>query len=191
MYVIKNINTPKLIAKMMTTNKLFKVYAITDMIVVIFSLFQDKSWLINTQMAFLGSLLITLASFISYKRLVQRRVLSGAIPEEKKDLLKKIEDPHDLYDDETEESKTDLQEEVEIKKIGLKESLKNLAQSYQSALSPYRIGAYGILFLEVLYLIRHDLLESIPFFIGLSVIPLSSFIGIAFLGIKDKNETNE
>lgn len=168
----------------MTTNRLFRIYALVDAVVIVFSLLQGGFWLINTQVAFAGSFLITFCSFVSYKKMVNSRVEAGAIPDEK-DILKKIEDPYELYDDEEEEVKPEA-EVKKIPKIGFMESLKNLRKSYQSALSPYRIGAYGVLFVALLFLIRRDYFDAIPFFVGLSVVPLSSFLGIFALNFSKK-----
>ena len=77
-----------------------------------------------------------------------------------------------------------------VAKVGFKQSFQNLALSYKSALSLYRIFSYGVLFLAVLFLIRHETLDAVAFFIGLSVVPLSSFLSVVFVK-KGLNETNE
>jgi hypothetical protein len=161
--------------------RVWKKIALLDGVLVLISLWVSSAWLINTQVAFASSALITFATFFSYKRMVERRVEAGAFGEEK-DVLKKYEDPYDLYDED--EPNESLEHEVpmiqESPKIGFKESFKNLVNSYKGALSPYRLGAYGVLFVSVLSLMRHDLLEPIPFFLGLSIVPLGSL----FLGNK-------
>lgn len=153
-----------------------------DVVVILVSVFQGGLWLLNSQVAFLCSMLITTASFISYKNMVQKRVEAGAFDEEK-DILAAIEDPHKLYDDEDEQASNipKIEEEEIEKRIGFIESMQNLGRSYQSALSPYRLAAYGVLFVTVLFLIRHDYLEVFAFFLGLSVVPLSGFIGFLFV----------
>lgn len=152
-----------------------------DLVVILVSVFQGGLWLLNSQVAFLCSLLITTVSFMSYKNMVQKRVEAGAFDEEK-DILAAIEDPHKLYDDEDEEASNipKIEEKIE-KRIGFIASMQNLRRSYQSALSPYRLAAYGVLFLTVLFLIRHNYLEAFAFFLGLSVVPLSGFIGFWFV----------
>jgi hypothetical protein len=164
-----------------TMIRVWKKIALLDGVLVLISLWVSSAWLINTQVAFASSALITFATFFSYKRMVERRVEAGAFGEEK-DVLKKYEDPYDLYDeDEPNESPPhEVPAMQESPKIGFKESFKNLVNSYKGALSPYRLGAYGVLFVSVLSLMRHDLLEPIPFFLGLSIVPLGSL----FLGNK-------
>ena len=166
-----------------TTSKFLRFYLLGDILVILFSLIQGENWLLNTQIAFACSLLITLASFRSYETFVTRRVEAGFIPADTFD--KYYEDNDDEEDEEKEESIAS-----QSPKIGFKKGFQNLALSYKSALSLYRILAYGVLFLAVLFLIRHDTLDAIAFFVGLSVVPLSSFLSVLFVK-KGLNETNE
>ena len=47
--------------------KFAKVFIFLDLCIFIYALvFQNKLWLLNTQIAFISSLLITIASFVSY-----------------------------------------------------------------------------------------------------------------------------
>ncbi|AHJ12351.1 putative membrane protein [Sulfurospirillum multivorans DSM 12446] len=159
--------------KMTTTSRLVRFYLFGDVLVVLLSLFQGGDWLLNTQMAFVCSLLITLASFRSYHTFVERRVDAGLIPDDK----------FDRYYEDDKEDDDDEQESVapSVAKVGFKQSFQNLALSYKSALSLYRILSYGVLFLAVLFLIRHDTLDAVAFFVGLSVVPLSSFLSVLFV----------
>jgi len=172
MYAIKNTNNQKMTMKT-TTSRLLRFYLLGDIFVILLSLFQGGDWLLNTQMAFVCSLLITLASFRSYHTFVERRVDAGLIPNDKFD---KYYDDDKEDDDEANEN-----EAPRVAKVGFKQSFQNLALSYKSALSLYRIVSYGVLFLAVLFLIRHDNLDAIAFFVGLSVVPLSSFLSVLFV----------
>jgi len=176
---IKNTNNPKMMMKT-TTSKLFSLYILGDMLVLVFAWMQGGDWLLNTQVAFVCSLLITLASFRSYQRFVERRVDAGLIPEDKYEQF--------YTEDETEDE--EAKQEIKPSKIGFKQSFQNLALSYKSALSLYRIVAYGVLFVAVLFLIRHDQLDAVAFFIGLSVVPLASIVSVLFVK-KGLHETNE
>ncbi len=166
---------------MTTTSRLLRFYLLGDAFVILLSLFQGGDWLLNTQIAFICSLLITLASFRSYHTFVTRRVDAGLIPDDKFDKY---------YEDDQEEDDEKENVAPHVAKVGFKQSFQNLALSYKSALSLYRILSYGILFLAVLFLIRHDNLDAIAFFVGLSVVPLSSFLSVLFVK-KGLNETNE
>lgn len=166
---------------MKTTSRLLRFYLLGDVLIILLSLFQGGDWLLNTQIAFACSLLITFASFRSYHTFVTRRVDAGIIPDDK----------YDKYYDDDQEDEDEIQNETPcVSKVGFKQSFQNLALSYKSALSLYRIVAYGVLFLAVLFLIRHDTLDAIAFFVGLSVVPLSSFLSVLFVK-KGLNETNE
>ena len=173
MCAIKNTNNQKMTMKT-TTSRLLRFYLLGDIFVILLSLLQGGDWLLNTQMAFVCSLLITLASFRSYHTFVERRVDAGLIPDDKFD--KYYDDDKEDDDDETNEN-----EAPRVAKVGFKQSFQNLALSYKSALSLYRIVSYGVLFLAVLFLIRHDNLDAIAFFVGLSVVPLSSFLSVLFV----------
>ncbi|QIR77342.1 hypothetical protein FA592_11895 [Sulfurospirillum diekertiae] len=167
--------------KMTTTSRLLRFYLLGDVLVILLSLIQGGEWLLNTQIAFVCSLLITLASFRSYHTFVTRRVDAGLIPDDKFDKY---------YEDDQEEDDEKENVTPRVAKVGFKQSFQNLALSYKSALSLYRILSYGVLFLAVLFLIRHDNLDAIAFFVGLSVVPLSSFLSVLFVK-KGLNETNE
>lgn len=164
-----------------TTSRLLRFYLLGDLLVILLSLIQGGEWLLNTQIAFVCSLLITLASFRSYHTFVTRRVDAGLIPDDKFDKY---------YEDDQEEDDEKENVTPRVAKVGFKQSFQNLALSYKSALSLYRILSYGVLFLAVLFLIRHDDLDAIAFFVGLSVVPLSSFLSVLFVK-KGLNETNE
>ncbi|WP_238099179.1 hypothetical protein [Sulfurospirillum diekertiae] len=167
--------------KMTTTSRLLRFYLLGDVLVILLSLIQGGEWLLNTQIAFVCSLLITLASFRSYHTFVTRRVDARLIPDDKFDKY---------YEDDQEEDDEKENVTPRVAKVGFKQSFQNLALSYKSALSLYRILSYGVLFLAVLFLIRHDNLDAIAFFVGLSVVPLSSFLSVLFVK-KGLNETNE
>jgi len=55
--------------------KFAKVFILLDLCVIIYAfLFHNSLWALNTQVAFLSSLFITIASFLSYKRNIQNRI---------------------------------------------------------------------------------------------------------------------
>ena len=170
MFATKNIKIPKMMMKMTISKNLYFAYILVDLMLIIASFFLGDLWLLNTQVAFMCSMLITMASFLSYKSMVKARVASGDVGDDR-DLLDDIEDPHKLYEE----------EEKEPQKIGIKQGAKNLLSSYKGALSPYRIATYGILCLAVLFLIRHGYFDGIAFLVGLGVVPISSLVGFWFI----------
>ncbi len=164
-----------------TTAKLLLAYFVVDAAVLVLSLMQGNDWLLNTQAAFACSLLITVASFYSYHRMVQSRLAAGMIPPDKFDRY--YEDDEDESDQENKDVTQDNPPESEKKppKIGFKESFQNLSLSYKSALSVYRIATYGILFLTLSVLVHNNRFDAVAFLLGLSVIPLCGLFGAVFL----------
>lgn len=164
----KNTNkTPK--KRMM--NRLYKPYIFVDIGLISLSLYMGGVWLLNTQIAFICSFFIVFSSFVSYKKMIDNRVKMGDIGDDR-DLLDKIEDPHDLHVEKEEEQKSSV----------LKQSVKNLYTSKSAIFSIYRLFSYLFLCLAVLFLIRHQLFNAIAFLIGLSAMPLASLVQLFFLG---------
>lgn len=167
--------------------KYIRVFLIADVILSILAFsYGGFSWLINSQFAFVSSLLITLATFVSYKKSVLNRVESfddtDMQNENARDKLDEIDDAHDLYSPDIKEGSQELSKE-EIKTV-LKEekakvkknSLKNTIATAGSFMSIYRIGGYFLLAVGLLYLSNNKIFEIIPYLIGLFVVPLSMLL---------------
>ena len=78
-----------------------KVFIILDLCLIFYSLiFQNKLWFLNTQVAFVSSLFIVIASFLSYKKNIQNRLsnldLNKTNQFENRDKIDEIDDPYDL-----------------------------------------------------------------------------------------------
>lgn len=169
---------------MMTTKiKISIAYIVTDLFLIIVSLFMGNLWIINTQVAFICSMLIVFASFFSYKSMVDKRLHAGDIGDDR-DLLDSIDDKYELYDDDANEISNEefkkVYKEERAKTTGIKKSFINLLQSWSGALSLFRIISYGILFISILLLIKKELFEPIAFLVGIGAIPVSSLL-ISFL----------
>ena len=157
------------------------MYMGADLFLIALSSYMGGLWLINTQAAFICSMLITYASFFSYKKMVDKRVEGGEKIKEQ-DPLDKIDDRYELFEEDEEALNEELSVEAfkalvkeEKKKVGnFKQSGKNFFTSIGGMLSPYRLVAYGFLFLTFLYLTRHDWFDAIPFLLGLAVVPIIS-----------------
>jgi len=171
--------------KMTNIKKIVTLFFIIDFALIIFSLFRGENWLINSQIAFLSSLFVTIASYLSYKRLIEKRVALNAESYDDRDEVDKIEDPHDLYSPEIkeEDSQKDLKEVIKEERAkigGVKNTASNLAQSAGGIFSPFRIASYLFLFLGFLYLANNGLLNIFAYLVGLFVVPLSSMFGLVF-----------
>ena len=175
-----------LIKMMMKINsevlKFAKVFFILDLCLVIYSLlFQSSLWLLNSQVAFVSSLFITITSFLSYKRNIENRLSNldlNQTQNETRDKIDEIDDPYDLYTEYEEIPESELTPE-KIKEIindekskVKKNSLKNTFYSAGGFISIYRILGYGILIFGFFALNNNKILLPIAFIIGLGIVPI-------------------
>lgn len=159
--------------------KILKVLIVVDLLLIIVSLFFGNTyWLYNTQIGFISATLVMIASVISYRRMVTTRVANGIVTlDDSKDVIDKLEDPHDLYSEEpteTEEEK-DVAEVLSEEKAQRKANRRSLGQTLKdtkAALSIYRLAAYGVLILGFMYLNRHDLLHIPSYLLALTLPPM-------------------
>lgn len=157
--------------------KIINALLIVDIGILIFCLLSgNRTWLINSQIAFLSSSLIMFASIISYRNMVQARVDMGmVVADDNRDTLDKIEDPFDLYSEDNPNDKEDktLKEVVVEEKKNLKKDRRSLWQTTKdskAALSFYRLGAYAILIFGFFYLNNNENLD-IPSYLSALALP--------------------
>ncbi len=149
-------------------SKISYIYLIVDFLVIVFSLIKGGNWLLNTQIAFISSMLITFASFYAYKKSIKKRVenYSG---EEFREPNDELEDPYNLFEDEEENR------DNKSKNSGVfKYTIKGFASGIGGAINPLRLLAYGVLIVSFLSLTKYGLFNAFAFFIGLSVVPIAS-----------------
>ncbi len=168
-----------MMTRIMKNNNISFSFLIIDALVIIFSIFMGKLWLLNTQVAFVCSALITLASFYSYKKSINKRIDMGDNGVYK-DNYDDLEDPYNLFDDE------DEQKQDKKRDGAVTYAIKGFASGIGGALNIYRLVAYGILIVAFLYLSRHNLFNPIAFFLGLSVVPIASM----FSTLNEKSKQN-
>jgi len=136
-------------------------------------LWKGQAWLINAQVAYLSSSLIMLASMKSYKNMVAKALDAGAVTDDGRDTLDKLEDPYDLYgeNEESNEEKT-LQEVVKEERANLKKNRRSIWETTKDAkasFSFYRLTAYSFLVLGFFYLNGRDILELTPYLTFLAI----------------------
>jgi len=136
-------------------------------------LWKGQTWLINSQVAYLSSSLIMLASMKSYKNMVAKALDAGAVTDDGRDTLDKLEDPYDLYgeNEESNEEKT-LQEVVKEERANLKKNRRSIWETTKDAkasFSFYRLTAYSFLVLGFFYLNGRDILELTPYLTFLAI----------------------
>ena len=186
-----------LIKMMMKINpeilKFVKVFILLDFCIILYSLFfQNKFWLLNTQVAFISSLFIIIASFLSYRKNIQNRLsnldLSQINEGIDRDKIDEIDDPYDLYTQykeipEDELTTEKIKEIINDEKSKVKRnSFKNIIFSASGFLSIYRILGYGILIFGFFALNNNKVFLPIAFIIGLGIVP----IGILFSKLLEK-----
>lgn len=168
--------------------KIINTLLIVDIGIVIFCyLAGERDWFFNTQIAYLSSLMVVLASMYSYAQMVKVGVENDIVTTSNDELLDKIEDPHDLYDDDTSHFEQVQNDEEEDKPISTIEAMKK----NKAYVSLYRIGAYAILVLGFLYLQNIKIFHMPSYMFGLFVPPV--LIAVVFYWSskisKDDNET--
>ena len=143
---------------------------IVDLIVIFLAyFFGEAHWLVNSQVGFITSSFVMFGSMLSYRSMVQGRLNVGAIPDDERDTLDKLEDPYEVYDDEkikNDEAKT-LVEVVKEERENLKKSRRSFWQTTKdskASLSFYRLGAYGLLVFGFFYLNSNEFLD-IPIYL--------------------------
>lgn len=163
--------------------KFAKVFILLDLCVIIYAfLFHNSLWALNTQVAFLSSLFITIASFLSYKRNIQNRILNLDMTQTNqsfdRDKIDEIDDPYDLYTEYEEIPESELTPE-KIKEIindekskVKKNTLKNTLFSAGGFLSLYRVLGYAILIFGFFALNNNHIFMPLGFIIGLGIVPL-------------------
>ena len=197
MLIEQNMEINLLIKMMMKINpeilKFAKVFILLDFCIIFYSLFfQNKFWLLNTQVAFVSSLFIVVASFLSYRKNIQNRLsnldLTQINEDFDRDKMDEIDDPYDLYTqyDEIPENELTTEKIKEIlndEKSKIKRnSFKNTLFSASGFLSIYRILGYGILIFGFFALNNNKIFLPISFIIGLGIVP----IGILFSKLLEK-----
>ena len=158
-----------------TNRKILIVLVAVDLLLVLVSvIFFDIKVLYSTQIGYITSALVMVASILSYRRMVNARVEHNIITmDDSKDVIDKLEDPYDLYsEDAVDEEEKDFVETVKEEKKKLKENRRSVYQTIKdtkAALSIYRLGAYAVLILGFLYLNRQGLLHIPSYIISLGL----------------------
>ena len=197
MLIEQNMEINLLIKMMMKINleiqKFAKVFILLDFCIILYYLFfQNKFRLLNTQVAFISSLFIIIASFLSYRKNIQNRLsnldLSQINEGIDRDKIDEIDDPYDLYTQykeipEDELTTEKIKEIINDEKSKVKRnSFKNTIFSASGFLSIYRILGYGILIFGFFALNNNKVFLPIAFIIGLGIVPL----GILFSKLLEK-----
>ncbi len=167
---------------MIGTKPIFLTILVLNIVLVLTSLYIDPKWLLNSQIAFFSSLFVTISSFLSYKRVIKKRLESGVY--EDRDDIDKIEDRFDLYSDEEDVTAKTLKEvikEERAKQAGFKKGGENLIKSAGGIFNPLRLISYVVLFVGFIYLVNSKNLLVLPYLLGVLVVPFGALIGSLFI----------
>ena len=153
---------------------LFTLLIVDLFLAFLIYLWKGQVWLVNSQVAFLSSSLIMLASMQSYKNMVSNALAVGAVADDGRDTLDKLEDPYDLYDDKVEgiDDEKSLVDVVKEERANLKKSSRSIWETTKDAkasFSFYRLSAYAMLVLGFFYLNSNQILELIPYLSFLAI----------------------
>jgi hypothetical protein len=157
---------------------LFTLLLVDLSLAFIVYMWKGQVWLINSQVAFFSTSLIMLASMQSYKNMVLNALDTGAVADDGRDTLDKLEDPYELYDEvedgQVNDKEKTLVEVVKEERDNLKKGRRSIwetAKDAKASFSFYRLGGYGVLVLGFFYLNSNKVLELIPYLIFLSIPP--------------------
>ncbi|MFT7002720.1 MAG: hypothetical protein ACJAWW_000053 [Sulfurimonas sp.] len=145
-----------------TVKKTIKIIAIVELLIIT-SFFISFSFFINLQIAFLSSLFIILGSSYSYKKMIINQVASDIV-EDKRDILETIEDPHELYEDDSinyaSVEELDLKTIVKEEKKKIKTfSFNSMKHGIKGSTSMFRLVPYVFLILGFIALKNNELLD--------------------------------
>ncbi len=142
--------------------KSIKLIAISEVIILVTN-FISFSFFMNLQIAFLSSLFIILGSSYAYKKMVNIQVASDMV-EDKRDILYDIEDPHELYEENSINyapvEELDLKAIVKEEKKKIKTfSLESMKHGARGSSSIFRLVPYVFLVLGFIALENNGLLD--------------------------------
>jgi len=145
-----------------TVPKGIKLIAISEFLILV-TYFFSFSFFMNLQIAFLSSLFVILGSSYAYKKMVNTQVSSDVL-NEKRDLLDEIEDPYELYEEDSINyapvEELDLKAIVKEEKKKIKTfSLGSIKKGVKGSTSLFRLLPYLFLVLGFIALKNNELLD--------------------------------
>lgn len=163
--------------------KFLQIFLILDIGIVVFCLLQGNAiWLLNSQIAFVSSLLVTVGSFLGYQKNIESRVQhipQEAQIQEDRDYIDRLEDPYDLDDEQDfkELSDEEIQQILkEEKQNQSRNSFKNTLFSMGGFASLYRIFGYVFLLIGFFYLVENKFFDVYSYLFGFLIVPIGALI---------------
>ncbi len=159
--------------------KNIKIIGITELVIILFYFYSFEVFL-NIQVAFLSSLIVILGASFAYKKMVQAELEANNI-NEKRDLLDEIEDPYELYKEESANNipleDLDLKSIVKEEKAKIKTlNMKSVKHGARGSVSLFRIVPYVFLVLGFIALKNNELLNIAVYLPSLLIGIVAGFI---------------
>ena len=168
--------------------KLALIYLCSDAVLIVICAYFGAVHVLNSQVSLISSSLIILASFLGYKKRVEKKIATTDIS---------------AFDDVNENSKIPSQDEVanlENSRIPNENEAKNSRNSripnektpkiplrlyeFGSVFSPLRLLGYVLLILAFFILLKKELFEPLSFLAGIAVMPISALFSAVFIKAK-------
>jgi len=165
----------------MKIKKIILSFIILDLfIIALLTLLEEYIWILNSQVAILSSIAVTLGSYYGYKKNIAKRVEVHENFDDNYDEIDKMDDQFDLYSPDIPEtevkeqmSKDEIKEEIKKNKDALKKNnVKNLYKSFGAMSSIYRLGGYIILILGFFFLNNNGNLHILSYLSGFLIVPI-------------------
>ena len=154
-------------------------------------IFFDIKVIYSTQIGYISSTMVMIASIISYRRMVHARVKEQIITmDDSRDTIDKLEDPYDLYSEDVVDEEQEFSETVKEEKKKLKQKRRSLYETIRdtkAALSVYRLSSYALLIIGFMYLNRQQLLHIPAYIIALGI----PSVILVWVLIKEKEQENQ
>ena len=168
--------------------KLALIYLCIDAVLIAICAYFGAVHVLNSQVALISSSLIILASFLGYKKRVEKKIANADIS---------------AFDDVNENSRIPSQDEVANlgnSRISNENEAKNSRNSripnektpkiplrlyeFGSVFSPLRLLGYVLLVLAFFILLKKELFEPLSFLAGIAVMPISALFSAVFIRAK-------
>ena len=168
--------------------KLALIYLCIDAVLIAICAYFGAVHVLNSQVALISSSLIILASFLGYKKRVEKKIATTDIS---------------AFDDVNENSRIPSQDEVAKlgnSRIPNENGAKNARNSripnektpkiplrlyeFGSVFSPLRLLGYVLLILAFFILLKKELFEPLSFLAGIAVMPISALFSTLFIKAK-------
>ena len=168
--------------------KLALIYLCSDAVLIAICAYFGAVHVLNSQVSLISSSLIILASFLGYKKRVEKKIATTDIS---------------AFDDVNENSRIPSQDEVanlENSRIPNEYEAKNSRNSripnektpkiplrlyeFGSLFSPLRLLGYVLLILAFFILLKKELFEPLSFLAGIAVMPISALFSAVFIKAK-------